>query len=85
MIISYQYFSSLKILLPVFLSFEKDKKDYDNTIAPGKPSILFFKYSFNFIISLFDILLQGYNTLSEANCNDFNLIPSYKTLMYIKY
>lgn len=50
-----------------FLSFEKDKKDYDNTIAPSKPSILFFKYSFNFIISLFDILLKGYNTLSEAN------------------
>ena len=85
MIISYQYFSSLKIFLSFFLSFEKDKKDYDNIIASGKPSILFFKYSFNFIISLFDILLQGYNTLSEVNCNGFNLIPSYKTLMYIKY
>ena len=66
----------LKKFFVFFSSFENDKKDLENTIEPGNPSILFFKYIFILPISSLDKYPPLYNILSLAKGNDFNLTPS---------
>ena len=66
----------------IFLSLVNDKNDLENTIAPGKSFILFFKYFFIFITSSLDILLPLYNiSLFDVIGNDSNLTPSYNNFI----
>ena len=72
-------------MLATLSSLLNDRNVLENTIAPGKPSFLFFKYFFIISISLFNNLEPLYNILLDANDNDFVFIPSYNIFIYDKY
>ena len=63
------------------MSLVKDKKDFENTIAPGKFDFLLFKYSFIFFISSVLIFEPLYNSLFVTIFNAFNFKPSYNILI----
>ena len=73
--------SSEKNFFAILISLLKDKKDFENTITPGKFDSLLFKFSFIFFISFVLIFETRYNSLLDAYSNTVNFKPSYNILI----